>query len=64
MQKGREMLAAWCVCTVDGVGLSEPLNMYSRLNTAGEMEILIYLFILSECKAGLDRGKSKYYEMN
>lgn len=50
MQKGREMLAAWCVCGVEGFGLREPLNMYSRLNTAGKMETMIYFFLQQNVK--------------
>lgn len=43
----QEILAVWCVCTVEGFGLSEPLN-----RVAGEVETMISLFLISQCKAG------------
>lgn len=54
MQKGKKnVFCVLCLAVLRGFGLSEQLNMYSRLSTAGELEIMIYLFLSSGCKAGL-----------
>lgn len=60
-QKCRRAEKCW-LHGVEGFGLSEPLNMYSRLNTAGEMETMIYFFLeQNETEEKNNQVKAKFY---